>query len=97
MVIAVRLLLALVGGVTGYELAGAFIPKEGYHAPYWLLTLACVLVGIGLGFLIGGFLGRATTRLGRRLDHGSARLTGSGLIFTSAGLIIGLEIGRAHV
>jgi uncharacterized protein YacL len=93
MVVAIRLLLALVGGVTGYELAQTFLPRATiYGAPYSGLVALCVLAGVGLGIFIGGLLGRATIRLGRHLDHSSARITASGLIFTTLGLIVGLGV-----
>jgi uncharacterized protein YacL len=93
MVFALRLLLALVGGVTGYELAVEFLPQANLDTLWYSLLVAlCVLAGIFLGVLLGGLLGRAATRLGRRLDKASSLLTASGLIFTTVGLIIGLVI-----
>ncbi len=91
MAFAVRLIIALVGAVICYELAIAFIPRASLsRAPYALLVALAVLFGIVLGIIVGGFLGRAITKLARRLDRGSAPLTASGLIFTTVGLIVGL-------
>ena len=93
MVRRIRLLLALVGGVTGYEVAVAFLPDADLARSHvWAARGACVVVGIVLGVVLGGFLGRAVTKLGRRLDRASSLLTASGLIFTSLGLLIGLAI-----
>jgi uncharacterized protein YacL len=93
MVFALRLLLALVGGVTGYELAVEFLPHADLNTLWYSLLVAlCVIVGILLGVVLGGLLGRAATRLGRRLDKASSLLTASGLLFTTVGLIIGLGI-----
>ncbi len=93
MVFALRLLLALVGGVTGYELAIEYLPHSDLGTvAYPLLVALCVVVGILLGVVLGGFLGRAATGLGRRLDRASSLLTASGLIFTTLGLLIGLGI-----
>jgi uncharacterized protein YacL len=93
MVLAVRLLLALVGGVTGYELAAAFIPHDGYGSvPYGALVALCVIAGVAVGAVIGGPVGHAITRLGRRLDRSTSLVTASGLIFTTAGLLLGLAI-----
>ena len=36
-----------------------------------------------VGAILGSFLGRAVTRLGRRLDRASSLVTASGLIFTT--------------
>jgi uncharacterized protein YacL len=93
MAVAVRLLLALVGGVTGYELGKAFLPHSGYGSvPYSALATICVVAGVLIGGIIGGAVGHAITRLGRRLDRATSLVTASGLIFTTAGLLIGLAI-----
>ncbi len=93
MVVAVRLLMALVGGVTCYELGRAFLPRADLGGlTEGLLTVLAVVVGIALGLLLGGFVGRAVTKLGRRLDRASSLVTASGLLFTTIGLIVGLGV-----
>ena len=93
MVLAIRLLLALVGGITGYELGKAFLPAEGYGSvPYGALIAACIVAGVVIGAIVGGILGHAVTRLGRRLDRATSVVTASGLLFTTAGLLVGLAI-----
>lgn len=93
MVLAVRLLLALVGGILGYELATRFLPRLSLESLlYGLLVVAAVIVGVAIGVFVGGFLGRAVTRLGRRLDRSTSLVTASGLLFTTMGLFIGLAI-----
>jgi uncharacterized protein YacL len=91
--LAIRLLLALVGGITGYELGTALLPHEGYGpVPYAVLIVICIVVGVVVGAIVGGILGHAITRLGRRLDRATSLVTASGLIFTTAGLVVGLVI-----
>lgn len=91
--LAIRLLLALVGGVLGYEMGKAFLPTEGYGPlPYSALVTICIIVGVVIGAVVGTLLGHAVTRLGRRLDRATSLVTASGLIFTTAGLFIGLII-----
>ncbi|HLA82303.1 MAG TPA: PIN domain-containing protein [Thermoleophilia bacterium] len=93
MVVSVRLLLALVGGVICYELGRAFLPRAELGQPTeGLLVALSVLVGIVLGVVLGGFLGRSVTRLGRRLDRASSLVTASGLLFTTIGLLVGLGV-----
>jgi uncharacterized protein YacL len=93
MVLALRLLLALVGGVTGYELGSAFLSHKGYDGiPYAVFAVICVIAGVIVGALVGSLVGRAITRLGRRLDRATSLVTASGLIFTAAGLFVGLAI-----
>jgi uncharacterized protein YacL len=93
MSLALRLILALVGGVLGYELTTAFLPHEGYGpVPYPALAAICIVVGIVVGVVVGGILGAAITRLGRRLDRATSVVTASGLLFSTTGLFVGLAI-----
>jgi uncharacterized protein YacL len=93
MTLAIRLLLALVGGVLGYELGKAFLPRGGYGpVPYSALAVICVVVGVCIGVVVGGLVGKAITGLGRRLDRATSLVTASGLVFSSAGLFVGLAI-----
>jgi len=93
MVFAVRLLLALVGGVTGYELAIRYLPKANLGSvEYGSTVTGAVILGIIVGVVIGHFLGKAVTKLGRALDRSTSLVTASGLIFTTLGLFGGLAI-----
>ena len=92
MPLAVRLLMALVGGVIFYQLAVRYLPDSFQSSTYGLLVVACVAGGIGVGITVGHFLGKAVAKLGRSLDRATAVVTASGLIFTSLGLLTGLAI-----
>jgi uncharacterized protein YacL len=93
MVVALRLVMALVAGIACYVLGTRFLPKANLDAgPYGALVTAAVVVGAIIGGLIGHLLGKAVTRLGRRLDRATSLVTASGLIFVSLGLLIGLAI-----
>ena len=92
MVVALRLVMALVAGLASYFLAVRFLPgglDGGLRAVY---VTASVLVGAMAGFIIGHVMGKAVIRLGRRLDRSTSVTTASGLIFTSLGLLTGLAI-----
>ena len=59
MSLALRLVLALVGGVLGYELAKAFVSHDGYGpVPYSALVVIAVIVGAVIGALVGSILGQ---------------------------------------
>ncbi|MGI5939441.1 MAG: PIN/TRAM domain-containing protein [Thermoleophilia bacterium] len=93
MAFALRLLTALVGGVSCYEAGRAFLPRSDLGGlGYGLLLALVVLAGVVVGGVLGGFLGRASTRLGRRLDRANPLVTASGLIFTTVGLLVGLAV-----
>jgi uncharacterized protein YacL len=89
---AIRLLMALVGGVIFYEVAVRYMPHDLGPVTYGLLVAACVLGGVAVGVAVGHFLGKAVAKLGRGLDRATAVVTASGLIFTSLGLLTGLAI-----
>jgi uncharacterized protein YacL len=91
-VFAVRLVMALVGGVSFYELGIYYLPHHSRWGSYVLFVAVSVLVGIGIGAWVGHYLGRAVARLGRALDRSTGLVTASGLIFTSLGLLIGMAI-----
>jgi hypothetical protein len=64
MTFALRLLLALVGGVSGYELGLAYLPRTQLGGLGHGLLLAFMRsLRSGGGVVVGGFLGRAITRL----------------------------------
>jgi len=93
MAFAVRLLMALVGGVVFYELGARYLPGAGLGgAAYALLVAACVIGGIVLWAVGGHFLCKAVAKLGRSIDRAGSTVTASGLIFTTVGLLIGLAI-----
>ncbi len=92
MVFAIRLVMALVGGVSFYELGTHYLPRNPEWGSYTLFVAVAVLVGIGVGVLVGHFVGRAVARLGRALDRATGLVTASGLIFTSVGLVIGMGV-----
>jgi uncharacterized protein YacL len=92
MVFAIRLLIALVGGVIFYELGAKYMPDSLGSVAHGLLIAAVVVGGVIIGAVVGHFLGKAVTKLGRALDRATAVTTASGLIFTSLGLLMGLAI-----
>lgn len=93
MAFAIRLLMALVGGVVFYEVGVRYLADAGLGpVGYGLLVAVCVVGGIIVGAAIGHFLGKAVAKLGRVLDRASSTVTASGLIFTSIGLLIGLAL-----
>jgi len=90
---ALRLLMALVGGIIFYEIATRYLPGADLGSTaYGLVVAGCVVAGIIVGVLVGHFLGRAVARLGRMLDRATSAVTPSGLIFASLGLLLGLAI-----
>ncbi|HZK48643.1 MAG TPA: PIN domain-containing protein [Thermoleophilia bacterium] len=89
----VRLLLTIVGGVAGYEASNLGLSYASLSGTYSLLLLALgVVVGVGIGFILGGVLGRQVLRLGSWVDRVTVRVSAAALIVTSIGLVLGLGI-----
>jgi uncharacterized protein YacL len=93
-VAASRLVFAVLGGVAGYE--AALLNKRGSLIPmpsrFWeiLVISLFVLVGVVIGALIGGPLGRLARRMVVKLDERIATHSGAEMLVVFAGLIIGL-------
>ena len=86
MVVALRLVMALVVGIAAYVVSTRFLAQgQSGFGLYGVCVTGAVLVGALVGLFIGHLLGKAVTRLGRRLDRGTSVVTASGLIFTSWG------------
>jgi uncharacterized protein YacL len=93
MVMFVRMLLALLGGLGGYQATNIILSRTSLSGSTNLLFLALgILVGIVLGALLGGFVGRALLRLGQWLDRATAKASAAALLVASLGLVLGLGV-----
>lgn len=93
-VVFVRLLVVLLGGVAGYQASSAAFSRSSFSGPsYVLLVVLGILVGAAIGFIVGGILGRQALHLGSWLERATARVSVPELLITSIGLIFGLGVG----
>ena len=94
-VLVVRLIFMVIGGVGGYEL-GQLIEKqlpENLSASYYLIGfIVSILVCIGLGFVIGGAAGRYLARLLNRFEVAIQDIPGTDLLMGAIGIIAGFLI-----
>ncbi len=93
MVAIVRGILALVGGVAGFELTSIMLDRTSFSstADFLLLALGVVVVA-AIGVVLGGIVGRWIVRLGGIIERAAARVSVVALIVTSVGLVIGLGV-----
>ncbi len=94
-VLVVRLIFMIVGGVGGYQLGAlmkhAFL--EGYDPAYYFIGfIVSILVCVGLGFVIGGAAGRYTAKLLNRFEHAIQDIPGTDLLMGAIGIIAGFLI-----
>ncbi len=93
MVTIVRVILAIVGGVVGYEAFSLALNRMSFSgiSKFALLALG-ILLGAAIGLVLGGVLGRQIIRLGQWLERATARVSAAALLITGVGLVFGLAL-----
>ena len=93
MVTIVRVILAVIGGVAGYEVLSLTLDRMSFSgiSKLALLTLGIAL-GAAIGLVLGGVLGRQIIRLGQWLERTTARVSAAALLITTVGLVFGLGL-----
>jgi uncharacterized protein YacL len=93
MVVFVRLLLTLLGGVAGYQVSSSFFSSTHlFGLSSLVLVILGVILGAAIGFVLGGVIGRQVLHLGTWLERATARVSVAGLALTAMGLILGLGV-----
>jgi len=89
----VRVILAIVGGVVGYEAFSLALNRMSFSgiSKFALLALG-ILLGAAIGLVLGGVLGRQIIRLGQWLERATARVSAAALLITGVGLVFGLAL-----
>ena len=94
-VLVVRLIFMIVGGIGGYEL-GDLIERQylgnldpDYHLIGFIVS---ILVCVGLGFVIGGAAGRYLAKLLNRFEVAIQDVPGTDLLMGAVGIIAGFLI-----
>lgn len=94
-VLLVRLMCMIAGGIGGYEI-GELIQNElaqnastRYHVFGFILS---IIILVGIGYVVGGVLGRYIARLINRFEHAIQDVPGYQLMFGAFGIIAGFII-----
>lgn len=94
-VLIVRLIFMIVGGMGGYEL-GELIRHnylQEYVPAYHILGfIVPIIVCVGLGFVLGGAAGRYLAKLLNRFEHAIQDIPGTDLLMGAIGIIAGFLI-----
>lgn len=94
-VLLVRFIFMILGGVGGYALGELFKRTylAGYDPAYYLIGfIVSILVCVGLGFVLGGAAGRYTAKLLNRFQHAIQDIPGTDLLLGAVGIIAGFLI-----
>ncbi|MDH3227889.1 MAG: PIN/TRAM domain-containing protein, partial [Thermoleophilia bacterium] len=93
LVLASRLVLALLGGLGAFQAAGSFDLEAQFGAPWhYVATAGIVLVGALVGFIVGGLLGRWLSSRLSLIDRAADRRPAGELIVGAFGLVVGLLV-----
>jgi uncharacterized protein YacL len=94
-VLVVRLIFMIVGGIGGYEL-GELLKHaylESLDPAYYLIGfIVSILICVGLGFVLGGAAGRYLAKLLNRFEHAIQDIPGTDLLMGAFGVISGFLI-----
>jgi uncharacterized protein YacL len=94
-VLIVRLIFMIVGGIGGYELGGLVRQQylENLDPTYYFFGfIVSIIICVGLGFVIGGAAGRYTARLLNRFEIAIQDIPGTDLLMGAVGIISGFLI-----
>ncbi len=94
-VLLVRLIFMILGGVGGYTLGDLFRDTylTDYDPIYYIIGfIVSILVCVGLGFVLGGVAGRYAARLLNRFQHAIQDIPGTDLLMGAIGIIAGFLV-----
>ncbi len=94
-VLIVRLIFMIVGGIGGYEIGELIrgqLPENLSSSYYLIGFIVSIIVCVGLGFVIGGAAGRYTARLLNRFQHAIQDVPGTDLLMGTIGVIAGFLV-----
>lgn len=87
----VRFILVVVGAVGGFQIGQAYPP--GLPEEYSIIgIIAYVIVGISLGYVLGGVVGRRLVETFNRVEETIVRFSWSEILLGVVGLVIGLSV-----
>ena len=94
-VLVVRLIFMIFGGIAGYELGELFRTTylESLDPAYYIIGfIVSIIVCVGLGYVIGGAAGRYIAKLLNRFEHSIQDIPGTDLLMGAIGIIAGFLI-----
>jgi uncharacterized protein YacL len=93
MIVFIRVIFIIFGAIAGYESGNDFISAVSITNSMTLralIILSIITIFCGAGYVLGGIFGRAFQELLQTLESRLDQYSGSDILFSVAGLIIGL-------
>ncbi len=93
MIVFIRVIFIIFGAIAGWESGNDFISAVSLTSSITLralIILSIITIFCGAGYVLGGIFGRAFAELLETLESKLDRYSGSDILFSVAGLIIGL-------
>lgn len=92
MVMASRIVLAALLGLAAWQGGASFVPKDWDGWPRYGAWVGIVIVGLLLGYVLGGLAGRWLSERVKALDRAADKRSAAELVVASLSLVIGLLV-----
>lgn len=92
MVVVSRIVLAVLLGLGAWQGGASLLPDSWSGIARYGAWVGLIVVGVGLGYLLGGVIGKWLSERMKALDRAADRRSAAELIVAALGLIVGLVV-----
>jgi uncharacterized protein YacL len=91
-VVVSRIVLAALLGLGAWQGGASLLPESWHGLPRYGAWIGIVVVGIGVGYLLGGLFGKWLSERMKALERAADRRSAAELIVAALGLVVGLVV-----
>jgi len=92
MVVVSRIVLAVLLGLGAWQGGASLLPTDWSGLPRYGAWIGVIVVGVGIGYLLGGLFGKWLAERMKALERAADRRSAAELIVAALGLIVGLVV-----